>query len=545
MIRGLLLFSWSLLLCPKSYAYYRGQKLLTFDSRRGSTRSRYLMNNDQSKNSDIKGVDSVTITASPVAPVALSLSPAPLVPIAITKAPITDIITPTLWPSQKPTSSRMSSNSPINKEGSRSPTESRDESPFMEQISVINVDLLDFVVSSTNESSDTLTRQLASLLSRAFDKEFKSFLQIKLQLSEQQNRMLQEELKYSGTASFSDAVWNQDVQSTQQKTLEKIDEVIKVAPTIVSISILSALNTVPPAEAPANSASLGIIAGMIVVAVIIMVVGVMLAIRYFRYFSYNEDEENLKGVNTQLTVSEPSTPRDAFRDENQSVATKRQGIEADEYSLDGFSMTESEHGVNKTEQFLIRRMQIKKQKQGPDREMDQSDSDNGDASDTDFSYDYVGRKNLESDDDPYVTDSEAVGIEVGLDGNAAIMTGYFGSSGNSKRLPELSSPPTKLSSQDISFDEPEELPFDEQLSSEVAKPDAKTSRVIEDAAIIANQIQYERDDEISDDDYHKNRNPTQKSRKGKDEETEDLTSFLRGRRNAKRQRIYSVGHEAS
>ena len=171
-----------------------------------------------------------------------------------------------------------------------------------------------------------------------------------------------------------------------------------------------------------------------------------------------------------------------------------------------------------------------------------NDDHSCDASDADFSYDLVGKKGMESDDDVYMNEVEQASIEVGMDGNAAYMTGYFGQLGAPRgdgrtfvTPPRVQRPtnniPIARPRNDIPFDEPDERPFDETTP---VKSTPSTA-----AATKTNQIQYEKDDGVGDDseaeDYPVGRNRSNNSRKSLEDDTEeDLTSFLRGRRKAKR-----------
>jgi hypothetical protein len=80
---------------------------------------------------------------------------------------------------------------------------------------------------------------------------------------------------------------------------------------------------------------------------------------------------------------------------NRSGKSYGQNPEIDDYSLDAFSLTDSEAGMDKTQLYLAQRY---KQKQRQQQNL-ANDDQSCDASDADFSYDLVGKKGMESDDD--------------------------------------------------------------------------------------------------------------------------------------------------
>ena len=434
-----------------------------------------------------------------------------------------------------------------------------------------------------------MTASLEELLTKQLKKEFDSFISVDLVMQARQGgsgqRALSAELDYTGTASFDSEVDDQAVRDAQLLVLGDSAAVQSAAPSVTSIQIAEnavAANT--PSTAPSTPTEQSNV--LTIVVSVCASVAVVLALYFaYRYFS-TPPPPPPKDASKKKSSSTPKEAYEADDGASQSMSghyvSGGRSVEIDDYSLDGFSATGSEAGLDKTELFLLQRYKAKKLREqqqaamaNPNQPAASRYSNNNncdvscDGSDAGFSYDHVGWKGAESDDDLYTTESGA--IEVGMDGSASFMTGYFGALGGGHRdgttssktttpakktTPKKTTPaattptPTtgwgKREVNEIPFDESSmDTPFDEMptAKSKLPTPASKSKlpapssmRAEEQARIISNQVQYERDnaDDDSAADYPVGRVRTNNSRKSADSDGEDLSSFLRDRRLAKR-----------
>ena len=538
-----------LLLISVAHAHYRGQ-----DAHGGRIRGRYLQNNMNNNNmngndNDNENAPVVAKTDAPtsvpsVDPVSKPTSEAPIPTLAPTLEPV---VAPTPAPTT-PEPTKDDNNDPTTAPVPAPPT------PVPVPIPV-KMDLLDFVVSVDDSTSEDLTSTLAEHLTNELKKEFDSLLSVELSLQQKPSRRaLLEDLAYSGTAIFEGVVSENDVHEAQKRALLDLETLQQAAPSVSSVSIQAdegneTPNTAPAAQLPADNdgTSVGLIVAVTIVAGLVLAAALYMSYRYYNTppppppFEEHEVEQHRKSFQEPSLQREMSPPRP-----DDYSKTSSRHIDMDDYSLQGESEAESDAGKNHTQLYLAKRHKDRQQQQ-------QAPSEPGSlsGSELDFSYDMVGNKGgLESDDDVYTSDF-GQSIEVGMDGNAASVTGYFGFLGSKgRRTPEddllspprvkrpkkgaaFDEPPRRARSNDIPFDEPDERPFDETPNKTTIPPHANVvSRAGEEAKIIANQVKYEKDEAVEVD-YAIGRNRSNQSR-GKEDETEDLSAFLRGRRSAKR-----------
>jgi hypothetical protein len=571
LLQLLLVLHVTLLALIHTHAFHRG-----FDSAlsRGRIRRRFLQmnnnnnnndpgsnNNDPGNNNNDKPGDNpgnnpgdggnpvppAPTTAAPV--ISVPKTDAPVSSAPVTLAPVDDTPSPSVPTSSEPTKAKAPETDPT-----ASPTKS--STPGATSSAVDVVDLLAFVVVQDGGNVDDLTSTLEALLATQIGKEFDSLTAVQLNLQAQKisGRALLDELVYSGTATFDSKVSAQDVQQTQTQVLEDSETVQLVAPTVSSITVTDQTGILAPSAAPdpssggSSGASSALIAGIVVAVVLALAAALFFGYRYYKsppapppLLKRNDENGNVtstKARKARKSNQESSAPKEMPPPDNSNRSGKSYGHnpELDDYSLDAFSLTDSEAGMDKTQLYLAQRY---KQKQRQHQNL-ANDDQSCDASDADFSYDLVGKKGMESDDDVYTSEVEPSSIEVGIDGNAAYMTGYFGHLGgprnDSRKLitpPRVQRPsndiPNTRPRNDIPFDEPEERPFDEATPVKVTPPAAAST-----TATSAKQVQYGAGDDSGAEDYPIGRNRSNNSRQSLEDEKEDLSSFLRGRRKAKR-----------
>ena len=507
-------------------------------------------------------------------------------PAPVTVAPATPPMSPVDLESQTPATV-----SPVAEEnGKLYPTTAPIISP--DSSSPVVVNLSSFVVSaeSTASQDEDVTASLEAFLTKQLKKEFDSLITVDLTL---QTRKLQSgrrtqasnELAYTGTASFDSEVSDQAVRDAQRAVLQDSATVQEAVPSVTSIQIAADDNgaTSAPESSTSSGTSMALTIGVSIVAAVAVLVAAYFAYRYYSTPPPPPPPPLASKDASKRVPRSSSIPKSLYTSDDagsQSASGYFTGdgrsIEIDDYSLDGFSATGSEAGLDKTELYLLQRYKAKKERDHQQSLManpnlppsdyyfnNNNHDDGGDESDAGFSYDHVGRKEAESDDDLYTTTSSA--IEVSLDGSATFMTGYFGALGRGNRngtnstkaaakkkststTPATKAPTTaavtsttatrgKRAVNEIPFDESSvDRPFDEMPPVKKALPAPASIRAGEQARVIANQVQHDRDNGNidSDEDYPVGRTRSGNSRKSADSDKEDLSSFLRDRRQAKR-----------
>lgn len=523
--------------------------------------------NDPDDNDDVPGGDTPEPSRKP--------PPAP-----VTVAPVTS---PTASPSLK--AAIATTSAPVAEgNGKKSPTNAPVLSP--DSASPVVVNLVPFVVSAESTASQgDVTASLDLFLTEELKSDFDSLISVDLVLQTRTQvsgrRALLDELTYTGTASFDSDVSDQAVRDAQTAVLQDSAAVQEAVPSVTSIQIAADDNTATSAPAPSSGTSMGLTIGVSIVAAVAVIVAAYFAYRYYSTPPPPPPPPLASKDASKRAPRSSSVPKSPYASDDagsQSASGYYTGdghsVEIDDYSLDGFSAQGSEAGLDKTELYLLQRYKAKKERDYQQSLManpnqppsdyyfnNNNHDDDGDQSDAGFSYEQVGRKGEESDDDLYTTTSSA--IEVSLDGSATFMTGYFGALGKGNRdganstkaatkktttpttrAPAAAAPATKTTTtrvkrevNEIPFDESSvDRPFDETPPVKKALPAPASIRAGEQARIIANQVQYERDSGNidSDEDFPVDRSRSGNSRKSADSDKEDLSSFLRDRRQAKR-----------
>ena len=371
------------------------------------------------------------------------------------------------------------------------------------------VELLEFAVSMENSAySYSVTNLLDAHLTLELAKEFSSLLSVDLlQTGTVAGLASLTALAYSGSATFDGSVSADEVRKAQTLILQDSVTMKKIAPKIVSISMLNGETQFAPA-------------GLIVV-VIVSTIGLLAAMFFgYRRYKSKHGQSSAEDMNELDSARKELPQRD---DMSHAALSFGRNTEIDDYSLDEFSTTaESEAGHNMiqshqkqhelseddysfdlastldydTDQEIIQT--YRKQDMHGDEfsiEVDlaadyDTDNDNshmsslhvrnamtsskqhqlskpkvpsnfGESCD-DFSYNHVGNKGMESDDDDvYTTDNESLSAKPGSGGNANYMKRFVTMLGGDQddedeylEDEELAPAPVPLGQPNRPFDEP-------------------------------------------------------------------------------------------
>ena len=297
---------------------------------------------------------------------------------------------------------------------------------------VVLVELLGFVVLVNNSTFQDLASNFVELLTGRLTKEFDSLVSVDLQLETQtiSGRTLQSELVFSGFATFNATVSDQLVLDAETRALQDTEAVRQIVPDLISISIS---NPAPVASPPAPTNNLGLI-----IIVVVGVVAALLVIIFFgyRYFRLGPKPSHSTSPHTK-GEGDQHQPTSRWRKRNQDpvlaqemappenfLRTHSSNVN-DAYSLDGISTSAAdlEAGVDMTEVYLIQRFQENRQRAAmPSGPVDTDQT--FDDTDTGFSFDLVGTKGLEYDDDVMCSTGAGAVVEVGADGKAGSATVY-------------------------------------------------------------------------------------------------------------------------
>jgi hypothetical protein len=308
---------------------------------------------------------------------------------------------------------------------------------------VVVVDLLGFVVVVDNSTFQDLASTFEELLTDELKEEFYSLVSVDLQMETQiiSGKTRQSQLAFSGIATFDSTVSDQLIRDAQTLVLQDSEAVRKVAPDVITVTMSAPLpetysstaETTSSAPSQNNSALIAI-----------LVVGVVVVLGVAAFFGYRylcltpgpsrSPPRRIKGHSMRHSPMAMTTRRKEFQEPalQKEMAPPEQFLRSsslninDEYSLDGISTSaadsEAGGGVDATEAYLANRLQEKERQRAALSSGQKRESGSFDDTDAGFSYDNVGRKGMESeddDDDVYTAGAEpSAGVELGMERNA-------------------------------------------------------------------------------------------------------------------------------